>query len=315
MREGVEEMEATLTQSRVAQLDEKAGFRQSARALDDERFRTRTITKEELPSPSSSPEKQTSSASSSSSSRSSKQRRADEASRFLTQTIGPGDLVRREEEEESMTAAALESEALRVVASLSELKAGRSRSQSAEILGESEMHDSREDLCRTREASRELDSRGSSRGGRVGDRSQSPADGEGGSAEKARPRVCKPWESRVQEQEVAPPPAGIRGRRRALYSPPMKRATVPPPVAPKPNLAARGRPASSPQTSPRLVRGTRATQLRQANSRKETSGAKTTSPRTTSPRSSSTASPRSTGLGSPRTLSTSSGSPKLARQQ
>merc|ERR1719266_1201378 len=313
MREGVEEMEATLTQSRVAQLDEKAGFRQSARALDDQRFRTRTITKEELSSPSSSPEKQTS-ASSSSSSRSSKQRRADEASRFLTQTIGPGDLVRREEEEESLTAAALESEALRVVASLSELK-GRSRSQSAEILGESEMHDSREDLCRTREASRELESRDSSRGGRIGsiDRSKSPADGEG-SGEKARPRVCKPWESRVQEQEVAPPP-GIRGRRRALYSPPMKRATVPPPVAPKPNLASRGRPASSPQTSPRLVRGTRATQLRQANSRKETSGAKTTSPRTTSPRSSSTASPRSTGLGSPRTQSTSSGSPKLARQQ
>ena len=202
MREGVEEMEATLTQSRVAQLDEKAGFRQSARALDDERFRTRTITKEELPSPSSSPEKQTSASSSSPSSRSSKQRRADEASRFLTQTIGPGDLVRREEEEESLTAAALESEALRVVASLSELK-GRSRSQSAEILGESEMHDSREDLCRTREASRELESRESSRGGRIGsiDRSKSPADGEG-SGEKARPRVCKPWESRVQEQEV-----------------------------------------------------------------------------------------------------------------
>ena len=198
-----EEMEATLTQSRVDRLDDKAGFRQSARALDDERFRTRTITKDELPSPSSSPEKQTS-ASSSPSSRSSnsKQRRADEASRFLTQTIGPGDLVRREEEEESLTAAALESEALRVVASLSELK-GRSRSQSAEILGESEMHDSREELCRTREASRELESRDSSRGGRIGsfDRSKSPADGEG-SMEKARPRVCKPWESRVQEQEV-----------------------------------------------------------------------------------------------------------------
>ena len=207
--EMTEEMEATLTQSRVSRLDDKAasGFRQSARALDDERFRTRTITKEELSSPSSSPEKQTS-ASSSSSSRSSKQRRADEASRFLTQTIGPGDLVRREEEEESMTAAALESEALRVAASLSELKAGRSRSQSAEILGESEMHDSREDLCRTREASRDLySSRDSSRGGRMGsfDRSKSPAADadEGECMEKARPRVCKPWESRVQEQEVS----------------------------------------------------------------------------------------------------------------
>merc|ERR1719305_949134 len=310
-------MEATLTQSRVGRLDDKAtGFRQSARALDDERFRTRTITKEELSSPSSSPEKQTS-ASSSSSSRSSKQRRADEASRFLTQTIGPGDLVRREEEEESLTAAALESEALRVVASLSELK-GRSRSQSAEILGESEMHDSREELCRTREASRELDSsRDSSKGGRIGsfDRSKSPAadDEEGGSVEKARPRVCKPWESRVQEQEVAPPP-GIRGRRRALYSPPMKRATVPPPVAPKPNLAGRGRPASSPQTSPRLVRGTRATQLRQANSRKDTTSVtKAPAPRTISPRGSA-GSPRGvSGQTPPRSQPTaSSRSPKLS---
>ena len=202
-KESVEniEMEATLTQSRVARLDDEAGFRQTARALDDQRFRTRTITREELPSLSSSPEKQTST-SSSSSSRSSKQRRTEEASRFLTQTIGPGDLVRREDEEESMTAAALQSEALRVVASLSELK-GRSRSQSAEILGESEMNDSREDLCRTREASRDLESRDSSVGGRMRgreasvdlERSKSPV-------EKIRPRVCKPWESRVQEQEV-----------------------------------------------------------------------------------------------------------------
>ena len=78
-KESVEnnEMEATLTQSRVAMLDDEAGFRQSARALDDQRFRTRTITREELPSPSSSPEKQTST-SSSSSSRSSKQRRTEE---------------------------------------------------------------------------------------------------------------------------------------------------------------------------------------------------------------------------------------------
>ena len=202
-KESVEntEMEATLTQSRVARLDEEAGFRQAARALDDQRFRTRTITREELPSPSSSPEKQTST-SSSSSSRSSKQRRTEEASRFLTQTIGPGDLVRREDEEESMTAAALQSEALRVVASLSELK-GRSRSQSAEILGESEMNDSREDLCRTREASRDLESRDSSVGERMRSREASvDLETSKSPVEKIRPRVCKPWESRVQEQEV-----------------------------------------------------------------------------------------------------------------
>ena len=47
MRDNDHEMEATLTQSRVARLDDKGGFRQSARALDDDRFRTRTITKEE----------------------------------------------------------------------------------------------------------------------------------------------------------------------------------------------------------------------------------------------------------------------------
>ena len=234
-----QEMEETLTASRAGQLTETTEFRAAARGVEEDRFRTRTITKEDLAtSPSSSPEK-----SSPSSSRSSKQRRAEEGARFLTQTIGPGDLVRREEEaafdrreeeEESLNAAVLESEALRVVASLS--FQGRSRSQSTEILGEAEMADSREEL-RSRDTSGEK-----------------------------RPRVVKPWESRVQEQEAAPP--GIRGRRRALYSPPMKRATIPPPVAPKPQLS-RPRTASSPQTSPRMVRGTRATQLRQANARKE----------------------------------------------
>merc|ERR1719319_992798 len=264
-----QETEETPTASRAGQLTETTGFRASARGVEEDRFRTRTITKEDLAtSPSSSPEK-----SSPSSSRSSKQRRAEEGARFLTQTIGPGDLVRREEEaafdrreeEESLNAAVLESEALRVVASLS--FQGRSRSQSTEILGEAEMADSREEL-RSREASGET-----------------------------RPRVVKPWESRVQEQDPNPP--GIRGRRRALYSPPMKRATIPPPVAPKPQLS-RPRPASSPQTSPRLVRGTRATQLRQANARKEAprvvspvgraqSGARTASPR--SPRTSTSVAP------------------------
>ena len=252
------EMERTLTQSRLA--DMETGFR--ART-DSERFRTRTITKEDLSSPSSSPEK--------ASPRSARQRRTEEAARFLTQTIGPGDLVRREEEEESITAAVLESEALRVVASLAQ---GRSRSQSADILNEQEMADSREDLLKEEE--------------------------------KPRPRVCKPWETRVQEQEVSPPAPGVRGRRRALYSPPMKRATVPPPVAPKPVLPSRSRPASSPQTSPRLVRGTRATQLRQAQSHADKG-------RATSPR--STSSPRA--LASPRTISpsvTSPRSPRLRRQ-
>ena len=163
-----EGMEQTLTQSRAMMLDDQTSFRQTARGLDDERFRTRTITREDLSCPSS-PEKNPSPSS----------RRGRDA-RFLTQTIGPGDLVRREEEEESLPAVFLAEEALRVVASLTEGTA-RSRSQSAEILGESEMRDSREDLLRSRDQSRDLLARDES-------------------LEKvvSRPRVCKPWETRVQ---------------------------------------------------------------------------------------------------------------------
>ena len=117
-----------------------------------------------------------------------------------------------------------------------------------------------------------------------------------------RPRIVKPWESRVVEEET--PGKSIRGRRRMLYSPPMKRATIPPAVPPKPQQAKAPRATSSPVTSPKLVRGTRAMALRQANSaaKKESK----TSPKL-SPRSFSNTSGSS--IGSPRSVS-SGGSPK-----
>ena len=125
-----------------------------------------------------------------------------------------------------------------------------------------------------------------------------------------KPRIVKPWESRLSaEEEVTSPAKGIRGRRRVLYSPPMKRATVPPAVPPKPAAKPAARANSSPVTSPKLVRGTRTMALLQAvaASKKEGSSGKT-SPNT-SPRSHNT-SAGSSSIGSPRSTSSGGGSPK-----
>jgi len=186
---------------------------------DSERFRTRTITKEDLTTDQAGSPRSAG-----------KQRRAEDAARFLTQTICPAD-VRPRPGLTAQEAELLQSEAQLVVQSLELTEpASKSRSASVEILGEDEMP------CLEAEE----------------------VNGPG------RPRICKPWESRVASEDCSPS-KGVRGRRRPLYSPPMKRATVPPPVAPKPVVAARVRAGSSPATSPRTaVRGTRATALRQA---------------------------------------------------
>ena len=247
---------------------------------EEDRFRTRTITREDL-EPLTSPEK--------SSPRTIKQRRSEEASRYLTHTITPADL-RQEESLTVQEAALLESEARLVVKTITERKAEvKSRSASVEILREHEM---------TR---LEADSAVSSQENLL-DQQERPG----------KPRICKPWESRIQQQEDSPQKS-IRGRRKALYSPPMKRATVPPPLAPKPSTGerytnncrlsltdhivteTRPRTSSSPaSTSPRqMVRGTRATQLRQASSGNIKSGSVSNSPRSATSSSSSLISPRS----------------------
>merc|ERR1719431_1006703 len=266
-------------------------FRQ-ARLLDDERFRTRTITKEDLSSPGSSPEK--------GSPKSIKQRRAEEAERFLTHTITPADL-KSDVREESLTVqevALLEAEARLVVQTITERKAeAKSRSTSLDILASDRSRSASVEILKDHEMARmEADSRLTSREDLL-DRDDSQERMLG------KPRICKPWESRVQQEDDSPP-KGIRGRRRALYSPPMKRATVPPPVAPKPSVTSRPRTSSSPVTSPRLVRGTRATQLRQINATKISGSVSSASPKS-SPRSIN--SPRSlnsthSSLASPRSL-------------
>ena len=243
-----------------------------ARMSDDERFRTRTITKEDLSSPNSSPDK--------SSPRSIKQRRSEEAARYLTHTITAADLKQSEAEQESLSAAMLEAEAGLVVKTISARKAEaksrsasadpRSRSASTEILRDHEMTKMDADSCV------------SSQENLLDDEARPPG----------KPRICKPWESRVLQQDDSPQKS-VRGRRRALYSPPMKRATVPPQVAPRPS--ARPRTSSSPSsTSPcGLPRATRATQLRQASSSTLRSASGSTSPRSINTSSGSMASPRS----------------------
>ena len=122
-----------------------------------------------------------------------------------------------------------------------------------------------------------------------------------------KPRICKPWESRVAAEET--PGKSIRGRRRVLYSPPMKRATVPPAVPPKPSQT-KARVTSSPVTSPKLVRPTRAMALRQANAiaKKEGRTSPNLSPRSINTSGSSIGSPRSVSSGgSPKSRSLASG--------
>ena len=140
----------------------------------------------------------------------------------------------------------------------------------------------------------------------------------------SRPRICKPWETRVADEEIGSPPMsgssptaakGIRGRRRMLYSPPMKRATVPPAVAPKPTTTQTTKPRgnSSPVTSPKLVRGTRAMALRQANAAAKNKNSASAENRQTSPksprRSHNTSGGSGVSLCSPRSLSSGAGSP------
>ena len=235
--------------------------------------------------------------------RSIKQRRSEEAARYLTHTITPADLKPELESLSTQEAAMLESEARLVVKTITARKAEaksrsasadpRSRSASTEILREHEMTRLDADSCVSSQENL-LD--------------RDPAE----RAVPGKPRICKPWESRVQQQDDSPQKS-VRGRRRALYSPPMKRATVPPQLAPKP--AARPRTASSPSTSPSgRPRGTRATQLRQASSSTLRSGSTggSTSPRSLNSSGSSVASPRS--LTSPHLRGVSS-SPRHQQQQ
>ena len=264
-----------ITQTRQTEKERYLTFTKSSVQArhEEERFKTRTITREDLEL-TASPERN--------SPRSIKQRRSEEAARYLTHTITPADL-RQDRQEESLTvqeAALLESEARLVVKTITARKAEvKSRSASVEILREHEM---------TR---LDADSVVSSQENLLEDQENLLEDQE---RVPGKPRICKPWETRVQHQDDSPQKS-IRGRRKALYSPPMKRATVPPPVAPKPSGVSRPRTSSSPaSTSPRqMPRGTRATQLRQASSSNIKSGSVSTSPRSISSSSSSMISPRS----------------------
>jgi adenomatosis polyposis coli protein len=265
--------DSTTTVATVAAAVIAAGLKPSPssrqrRKDDSERFRTHTITKEDLSGTNTtsgssregsprSPRKPTSSV---------KQRREEKPERFRTRTITASDLHQTpktvgdkydkyDQEEVLFDLTQLEEEAKLVVDAITDHKKDlRSRSASVEILEERDMS---------------MHMQISSTTGSEPSLLASP---------KRRPRICKPGET-LPDKEESPPAEirGIRGRRKPLFSTPPKRSTVPPALPPKPVIAPKPRTTAhsapsplrmaSPNTgSPTHIRGTRTTSLRQTSS-------------------------------------------------
>ena len=232
------------------------------RKEESDRFRTHTITKDDL---SGNNTTTTSGSSREGSPRllrkpgstsSVKQRREEEAERFRTRTITASDLKAPKSydaQEVLFDLQQLEEEAKLVVDAIctDQKKDLRSRSASVEILKEGEM---------TLQMQIGVGS-----------------DPSLAASPKRGPRICKPGEASPRHDSSDDGAKGVRGRRRNLYTASPKRSTVPPAVPPKPSLppkpmrmtsaptglrmAAAGGPARV--SSPTQIRGTRASTLRQ----------------------------------------------------
>ena len=261
---------------------------------DVDRFRTRTIRKDDLASGSSrenSPAGRLSNNNNSSaessprrSPKTIKQRRSEEPDRFKTHTIRSADLkdaaaaaieIDSTENFEEL----LEANAKIVVEAISENKC-RSRSASVDMLSSRE-EDYNGRNVKARSASIEiLDDSILAQDFDVGSCNSTlerkKLAKSVGSPKISGPRICKPGDSPTHQQldAEAEVRGGIRGRRKPLYSATSpKRSTVPPAVPPKPTIAPKPRrfmssPAgTSPPTKisspPTQIRGTRASNLRQ----------------------------------------------------
>ena len=279
---------------------------------DADRFRTHTITKEDLTGSSrenspllmkktsmarlikadDSESESSTNGSPKKSPKTLKQRREEEAERFRTRTITAEDLKKKANGLSPVDVKMLEEGADMVRRSIETNKASaRSRSTSVDVLNRSRSASA--EILDEKEMTLTMDIGGSD-----------PSLAATGSPRRAR--ICKPGEESPSRQpEAEPEVRGIRGRRKALYSTPPKRSTVPPAVAPKPTISAKPRNISSaPSPSkvgspPTQIRGTRATALKQNNSHMRVNAPPSpkTSPRSTASgyisSSSSTASSRS----------------------
>jgi len=269
---------------------------------DADRFRTHTIRRDDLVSGSSresspsSPARRLANTSSAESSprrspRSIKQKRSDEPDRFKTHTIRSADIrgvaSTVDVDDAEQFDAQLEANAQLVVDAISEGK-GRSRSASVDMLSSREEDQQRR--TKGRSASIEiLDDSILAQDFDVGSCNSTlerkRLAKSVGSPKIAGPRICKPGDSPLKQEEDAEVRA-VRGRRKPLYSATSspKRSTVPPAVPPKPAIAPKPRKYNStPSTTaasaisvaqpgkimgspPTQIRGTRASNLRQVSS-------------------------------------------------
>ncbi|TRY69315.1 hypothetical protein TCAL_09734, partial [Tigriopus californicus] len=244
-----------------------------------DRFRTHTISKSDLvgtdsSSSSSTPQKK--------SPKSIKQKREEDGDRFKTHVITPADLKQPSIPVMSpMEVKLIAEDAQLVVDAIKSTKAKtRSRSSSIDMLRASSI-----EILDEKDMKLSNDFSGSEPSLHL-DVQQPIAKG---------PRVCKPWESRAapvrkenEEREEEAEVRGIRGRRKPLYASPPKRSTVPPAIPPKPILAPKPKsvlsaPVQRQGSPPTQIRGTRASNLRQVNTRGRMNSPP--SPKLSSPRS------------------------------
>lgn len=231
------------------------------RKEESDRFRTHTISKSDLigtdsSSSSSTPQKK--------SPKSIKQKREEDGDRFKTHVITPADLRQPDIPVMSpMEVKLIAEDAQLVVDAIKSTKANaRSRSSSVDMLRASSI-----EILDEKDMKLSNDFSGSEPSLHIDVQQPMPKG----------PRVCKPWESRAapnerEEGEDEPEVRGIRGRRKPLYTTPPKRSTIPPAIPPKPALAPKPKavlsaPVQRQGSPPTQIRGTRASNLRQVNTR------------------------------------------------
>lgn len=251
----------------VSQLKSKSRTQSSRssrqRRKDDmDRFRTHTITREDIMPMStgsvSYPELDLSSGSpvtSRCSPRSVKQRREEEADRFKTQIISAADLVPTCPSKsdplqlESVNIRFLEEEAKRVVEAIDQRKCNiRSRSCSADNILEKSANNQLLEILEVNDINLNMEISGSDPSISINIAVKESS--------RRGPRICKPDESQIIREETGGITCGIRGRRKALYS--KSQSTVQPSTTLNPSLAPKANSSTTGVLVPKQIRPTRA---------------------------------------------------------
>ncbi len=210
-----------------------------------------------------------------------KQRREEEAERFRTRTITQADLKANQQSLSLAEAQMLEHEASIVAGAIEDNK-DSARSRSASVDYQRRQAEEATDDRKRKSASIDiLDEEDMDLTIEI----QTPIR----SSPRSGPQICKPADARPAATPPNEDGKGVRGRRKPLYSSPTKKpSVVPPAVAPKPTIAPKPKYMSSLSSPgrvgspPRQIRGTRASNLRQT-SQVARRNSPPTSPRMASP--------------------------------